>query len=96
MAMSFLTVVEDRSVEISDTIRPRCPEADSHTRICLGKRRFICTNFSLLEVQSSLTIGLSFRTSSNIFVFEVGPHVHTFSALRKDGGSSNTSDGRQG
>ena len=89
MAMSFLTVVEDRSVGLSDTIRPRCPEADRHIRKCQGKRRFIYTNFSLLEVQSSLTIGSSFRASSNIFGFEVGPHVHAFSALRKDGGSSN-------
>lgn len=88
MAMSFLTVVEDRSVGLSDTIRPRCPEADRHIRKCQGKRRIICTNFSLLEVQSSLTIGLSFRTNSNIFGFEVGPHVHALSALRKDGDSS--------
>lgn len=54
----------------------------------------------LLEVQSSLTIGLSFRTNSNIVDFEVGPHVHALSVLRKDGGSSNNSgqpsDGRQG
>ena len=85
MAMSFLTVVEDRSVGLSDTIRPRCPEADRHIRKCQGKRRIICTNFSLLEVQSSLTIGLSFRTNSNIFGFEV---VHALSALRKDGDSS--------
>lgn len=80
IAMSFLTVVKDRSVGISDTIRPRCPEADRYTRICQGKRRFICTNFSLLEVQLSLTIGLSFRTSSNIFGFEVG---HTYTPLAR-------------
>ncbi len=42
----------------------------------------------LLEVQSSLTIGLSFRTSSNIFVFEVGPHVDALSAMREDGRAS--------
>ena len=89
MPMSFLIVVEDRSVGLSDTIRPRCPEADRHIRKCQGKRRIICTNFSLLEVQSSLTIGSSFRASSNIFGFEVGPHVRAFGALRKDGGSSN-------
>lgn len=89
MAMSFLTVVEDRSVGISDTIRPRCPEADRHTRKCQGNRRILCTNFSLLENQSSLTIGLSFRASSNILGFEVGPHVHALSALRRDGDSSN-------
>lgn len=88
MPMSFLIVVEDRSVGLSDTIRPRCPEADRHIRKCQGKHRIICTNFSLLEVQSSLTIGLSFRTNSNIFGFEVGPHVHALSALRKDGDSS--------
>lgn len=40
-------------------------------------------------LKAFLTIGSSFRASSNIFGFEVGPHVHAFSALRKDGGSSN-------
>lgn len=89
MAISFLTVVEGRIVGTSDTIRPRCPEADRHIRKCQGKRGFIYTNFSLLEVQSSLTIGSSFRASSNIFGFEVGPYVRAFGALRKDGGSSN-------
>lgn len=34
MPMSFLIVVEDRSVGLSDTIRPRCPEADRHIRKC--------------------------------------------------------------